>query len=93
MPGNPYHAAITLYDWATASTTNEAALRAEYTSAISAAFLTKGGSNNITSASKNGVSYSVLVGLTEQERINAIRIALAYVDAGTRPTTRAVSQF
>lgn len=88
-----YHGAQTLYDWATGDHERIADIRTAYEAAISGAYLTKGGASTLQSASKNGVSYSVLVGLSEVERIACLRMALAYLDAGVRPSSRAKAQF
>jgi hypothetical protein len=88
-----YQAAQTLYDWAYEDHERIASIRAAYEAAISGAYLSKGGTNAIQSASKNGVSYSVMVGLSEVERIACLRVALAYLDAKVRPSSKGKAQF
>ena len=41
---------------------------------------------DITSGSKNGGSYTARVGFSVSERMNAIRIALAALETGIRPS-------
>jgi hypothetical protein len=55
--------------------------------------LTKGGTDNVTSASKNNVSMQKTVGLPEQHRITAMRMALTGLSANTRPSNRTYPRY
>ncbi len=88
MAANAFQAAQDLYDYAAGNASRIATVKAAYDSAVSAGLLTKGGTDNVTSATKNGVTYQKTVGLTESQRITAMRIAITGLENNTRPSTR-----
>ena len=55
--------------------------------------LTKGGMNSIVSGSKNGVAYGMLVGMSMQDQLLSLNLAVKYLAEEVRPSARAVSQF
>lgn len=93
MAANTFHAAQDIYDYAFGNASRIAEVKAEYASAVSAGYLTKGGTDNVTSASKNGVAMQKTVGLTESQRISAMNIAIRGLDANTRPSTRTFARY
>ena len=93
MAANPFTAAQDLYDYAHGKPDRVAAVKAAFESAVSAGLLTKGGTDNVTSATKNGVTYQKTVGLTESQRISAMRIAITGMDNNTRPSTRTFARY
>lgn len=93
MAANAFQAAQDIYDYAVGDPSRIAAVKAEYASAVSAGYLTKGGTDNVTSATKNGVTMQKSVGLTEQQRISAIQIAIRGLEANTRPSTRTFARY
>ena len=82
-----------LYDYACGNPARIAEIAAAFDAAISAGVLTRGGSSDLTSASKNGVSYQKTVGLTESQRISAMQIAIRGLDNNTRPSTRTFARY
>jgi hypothetical protein len=93
MAANPFQAAQDIYDYAVGDSTRIAAVKAAFDSAISTGLLTKGGTDSISSATKNGVTYQKMIGLSEPQRITAMRIAIAGLDANTRPSTRTYARY
>ena len=93
MAANAFQAAQDIYDYACGDVGRIAEVQLAYSTAVSAGLLTKGGTADVTSASKNGVSYQKTVGLPEAQRISAMRIALACLSAKTRPSTRTHARF
>ena len=93
MAANAFEAAQDIYDYAHGNASRIAEVEAAFSTAVSSGILTKGGTDNVTSASKNGVSYQKTVGLTESQRIYAMRIALAGLRACTRPSSRTYVRF
>ena len=93
MAANPFQAAQDLYDYACGDPKRVAEVKAAYSTAVSAGLLTKGGTDNVTSASKNQVSYQKTVGLTESQRISAMQIAIRGLDNNTRPSTRTYARY
>lgn len=87
MAASAFQAAQDLYDYAVGNSGRIATIKAAFESAVSAGILTKGGTDNVTSATKNGVTYQKTVGLTESQRITALRIAVAGLENNTRPST------
>jgi len=82
-----------LYDYACGNPARIAEVAAAFDAAVSAGVLTRGGSSDLTSASKNGVSYQKTVGLSEVDRRAALRIARACLSAGVRPSSRSYVRF
>jgi hypothetical protein len=87
MAANAFQAAQDLYDYAVGNSGRIATIKAAFDSAVSAGLLTKGGTDNVTSATKNGVTYQKTVGLPESQRITAMKIAIAGLENNTRPST------
>ena len=93
MAADPTEAAKTLYDYACGDAAKIAEIQAAYNSAVSSGLLTKGGTGDITSATKNGVTYQKTVGLPEIHRIKAMELALAGLATNTRPSSRSYVRF
>ena len=93
MAANAFQAAQDIYDYACGDALRIAEVKSAYATAVSAGLLTKGGTDNVTSATKNGVSYQKTVGLTESQRISAMRIAIVGLDNNTRPSSRSYVRF
>jgi hypothetical protein len=93
MAANAFEAAQGIYDYAFGDPKRIAAVKAEYASAVSAGYLTKGGTDNVTGATKNGVTMQKTVGLTESQRISAMQIAIRGLDNNTRPSTRTFARY
>ena len=55
--------------------------------------LTKGGMNSIVGGSKNNISLQMMVGMTMQEQLLSLNLAVKYLAEEVRPSTRAVSDF
>ena len=89
MAANAFQAAQDIYDYAFGNSGRIAEVKTAYATAVSAGLLIKGGTDNVTSASKNNVSYQKTVGLTESQRISAIKIAISGLENNTRPSTAA----
>lgn len=90
---NPTYAAGIIYRWATGDSTRIADVRGWRDSAINGAFGAKGGANSIQSASKNGVAYTMLVSMSESERLIVLDLAISYLENGVNPSTRTVATF
>jgi filamentous hemagglutinin family protein len=93
MAADATEAAKTLYDYAVGDPTKIAEIQAAYNSAVSGGLLTKGGTADVTMATKNGITYQKTIGLSETQRISAMRIALACLAANTRPSSRTIARF
>tara|TARA_R110000824_G_scaffold8848_1_gene40212 strand:+ start:354 stop:632 length:279 start_codon:yes stop_codon:yes gene_type:complete len=88
-----FSVASDLYAWACGNPSRILQIRNSFNSGISAGALTKGGMNSFSGGTKNGVSASVTNGLSEGERITALRTALAYLEAGYPPSSRTRASF
>ena len=93
MAANAFQAAQDIYDYAFGDATRIAEVKTAFASAVSGGLLAKGGTDNVTSASKNGVSYQKTVGLTESQRISAMQIAVRGLDNNTRPSNRTFPRY
>ncbi len=93
MAANAFQAAQDIYDYACGNPGRIAEVKAAYDSAVSSGLLTKGGTGNVTSATKNGVTYQKSVGLSEDQRISAMQIAIKGLDNNTRPSTRTFARY
>lgn len=89
MAANAFQAAQDLYDYAVGNSGRIASIKSAFDSAVSSGLLTKGGTDNVTSATKNGVTYQKTVGLSESQRITAMKIAISGLENNTRPSTTA----
>lgn len=89
MAANAFQAAQDIYDYACGDPKRIAEVKAAYASAVSSGILTKGGTDNVTGATKNGVTMQKTVGLTESQRITAMKIAISGLENNTRPSTTA----
>jgi hypothetical protein len=85
MAANARDVAKNLFHYAHCNPKRVLEIRNAFDAAMSGA-LTKGGMDNITSATKNGVTMAKLVGLNEGERQNALRMAIEWLDAGFVPS-------
>ncbi len=91
---NALSAAKELYYVAKDDAAFRATLRTAYKAAVSAGFLVKGGMDMIVNASKNGSTMTMIQGLSEGDRIRAMRFALKWVDDGCMPVSgRALGRF
>lgn len=93
MAASALEAAQNLYDYAIGDATRIAEVQSAFSSAVSGGLLTKGGTDNVTSAAKNNVSMQKTVGLTETQRISALRMAIAGLAATTRPSNRTFARY
>jgi hypothetical protein len=93
MAGSALQAAQDLYDYARGDALRTAEIETALSSAVSSGLLTKGGTDNVTSASKNSVSMQKTVGLPEQHRITAMRMALNALACNTRPSNRTFARY
>lgn len=93
MAANALDAAKEIYDYAVGDSARIAAVKAAHVAAVSGGFLTKGGTDNVTSATKNGVTYQKTVGLTESQRISALGMAVRGLDNNTRPSNRTFARY
>lgn len=85
-----YQTAIDLFHGAYGNATRIASIQSAFDGAWDGA-LTKGGMDSINSASKNNISMQKLVGLSEPDRIRAMRWALKWLDAGICPSSRTLA--
>ena len=93
MAASALEAAQNLYDYAIGDATRIAEVQTAFSTAVSSGLLTKGGTDNVTSASKNNVSMQKTVGLSETQRISALRMAIAGLAANTRPSNRTFARY
>jgi hypothetical protein len=93
MAANPTREAGKLYRWACGNPKRIAAIREAFDAAMEGGALTKGGTDSVTSASKNGVSYQKVIGLSEVQRTDALDLALTYLQAGFPPSSRTIGRF
>jgi hypothetical protein len=84
MAGNSREVAENLFHYARGDAGRIAAIQSAFDSAMTGA-LTKGGMDSITGAMKNGVQMSKLVGLNEQDRQTALRMAVDWLRVGFMP--------
>ena len=91
--GNPTILAQILYDYAAGDAVKTTAIETARDSLITTGALSKGGMNSIISGTKNSVSYSMMVGMSVQEQLMALNLAVRCLSIGARPTTRTVSRF
>lgn len=93
MPSNAKDIARNLFHYAQGNPQRIAAIQAAFDESMTGA-LSKGGMDMISSATKNNVSMSKLVGMPEVDRQNALRWALAYLKAGFVPSSsRSIARF
>jgi len=57
------------------------------------ALLTPGGGNSLSSSNKNGVSYTVLVNLSEDMRITVLDQAIYYIQSGSNVSSTSIGVF
>lgn len=93
MAGSALQAAQDIYDYAVGDAVRIAEVQTAFDASISSGLLTKGGTDNVTSASKNNVSMQKTVGLPEQHRITAMKLALNGLLANTRPSNRTFPRY
>lgn len=93
MPSNAKEVARNLFHYAKDNPERIASIQAAFDASVAGA-LTKGGMDMITSAAKNNVSMSKLVGMNEVDRQNALRWALQYLTVGFVPSqSRSTGRF
>lgn len=93
MPSNAKEVARNLFFYAKGNPQRIASIQAAFDASVAGA-LTKGGMDVISSASKNNVSMTKLVGMNETDRQNALRWALQYLMAGFVPSqSRSAGRF
>jgi hypothetical protein len=85
MAGNPREVAENLFHYARGDAGRITAIQSAFDAAMTGA-LTKGGMDSITGAMKNGVQMSKLVGLNEQDRQTALRMAVDWLRVGIMPS-------
>lgn len=93
MAGSALQAAQDIYDYAVGDAVRIAEVQTAFDASISSGLLAKGGTDNVTSASKNNVSMQKTVGLPEQHRITAMKLALNGLFANTRPSNRTFPRY
>lgn len=93
MAANPYREAQKLYTWAHCNAARIAAIEAAFDACMTGGILTKGGTDSVTAATKNGVSMQKVIGLTEPQRSDALEIAVTALRANTYPSTTAYGRF
>lgn len=93
MAANPQREAQKLYTWACGNPARIAAIEAAFDSCMTGGVLTKGGTDSIIGATKNGVTMQKVVGLTEAQRSDAIEIAVISLRANTYPASRSFVRF
>ena len=93
MAGNPREVAQNLFHYAKGNAERIASVNRAFDAAMTGA-LTKGGMDSITGAMKNGVQMSKLVGLNEQDRQTALRMAVDWLRIGFMPCqSRSLGRF
>ena len=85
MAADVYSVARNLFAWAKGDQMRISQVQEAFDAAVSGGALTKGGMDSVSSASKNGVSMTKLVGLDEGSRQTTLRLALQWLDAGRAP--------
>lgn len=93
MADSPLSIAQDLFVYARCNPSRIAEVKAAFDAAVSAGPLTRGGLSDVTSATKNGVSYQKTVNLSESNRIYALRTAIAALDSDTYPSSRSYARF
>lgn len=86
MPSSAKDIAKNLFYYAKGNPQRIASIQAAFDESVAGA-LSKGGLDMISSAAKNNVSMSKLVGMPEVDRQNALRWALSYLAAGFVPSS------
>jgi hypothetical protein len=92
MAGNVYSVARNWFTWAHRDAKNTNAIRKAFNDCM-AGSLGKGGLDVVTSASKNGISMQKTVGMSESERMDALRIAIQWLDQGFVTSNRSLGRF
>jgi hypothetical protein len=82
---NPRQVAQNLFHYARGNADRIAAIRAAFDASMTGA-LTKGGMDSLTGAMKNGVNMTRLVGMNEQDRQTALRMASEWLAVGFMPS-------
>lgn len=86
MAANPREVARNLFRYANGNPSRIREIRKAFDEAMAGA-LTKGGMDNITNATKNGVGMTKFVGLNEEQRQAALGMAIDWLDAGFVPSS------
>ena len=85
MTANPREVAKNLFRYACGNPQRIREIKSAFDAAMSGA-LSKGGMDSVTSATKNGVTMSKLVGPSEADRQKALSMALDFIEAGFVPS-------
>lgn len=94
MAASVYQVARNLFAWARDNAKRTAQIQQAFDDSVSGGALTKGGLDSITSATKNGVTMSKMVGLNENDRQTALRLAVEWLSLGYAPGTgRSLGRF
>ena len=93
MAANPQREAQKLYTWAHGNASRIASVEAAFDACMTGGVLTRGGTDSLISAGKNGVNMQKVIGLTEPQRSDAIEIAVIHLRANTYPSTRTHARF
>jgi hypothetical protein len=92
MAATVYSVARNWFAWANGNPKNTTAIRSAFNDCMSGS-LGKGGMDSVTSASKNGISMQKTVGMSESERMDALRIAIQWLDQGFVTSNRSLGRF
>ncbi len=92
MAATAYDTAREIFFWAKDNETRTADVQAAYDLA-GANPIAKGGLDSVLSATKNNVTMQKTVGLSELDRVKALRWALQWLDAGRMPSKRTIGVF
>ncbi len=94
MAASVYQVARNLFAWAKDNAKRTAQIQSAFDDAVAGGALTKGGLDSITSATKNSVTMSKMVGMNENDRQTALRLAVQWLAAGYAPaTSRSLGRF
>jgi hypothetical protein len=92
MAGNVHSVARNWFVWAHRDAKNTNAIKKAFNDCMSGS-LGKGGMDSVTSAAKNGISMQKTVGMSESERMDALRIAIQWLDQGFVTSNRSLGRF
>lgn len=93
MAAGPLREAQKLFTWAHGNAARIAQVEAAFDTAMTGGVLTKGGTDSVIAATKNGVSMQKIVGLSETVRSDALEMAVLCLRANTYPSSRSQARF
>ena len=94
MADSPYEVAKNLFIWAQDNAKRTAQIQQAYDDGVPLGALTRGGLDSINSGTKNGVTMSKIIGLSENNRHTALRLALKFLKLGYYPSSnRSLGRF